>query len=95
MLTVIIQLSNIFSRDIIVEVNQGVHEQARGHAPKLGDQMLEVMRPLIPVEVSAAVGRSGDVVLLPQCHIPQLDHIEVLFLPQESNQGPDCAVSGK
>ena len=35
-------------RNIIIEIDQGVHEQACGHAPKLGDQILEVMFPLIP-----------------------------------------------
>ena len=53
------------------------------------------MPPLIPREVSAGVGSSGDIVLLPQRHVPQLDHVEVLLLPQEFDQGPDCVVSGK
>ena len=37
LLYIIIWQSGIFLRDIIVEINQGVHKQARGHAPKLGD----------------------------------------------------------
>ena len=56
--------------------------------------MLEVMRPLILVEVSAAVGRSGDVVFFPQCHISQLYHVVVLFIPEQLDQSPDRVVSG-